>query len=323
MDSLTKDIDIANSGSKDIDTMDHGTKNVDSMDHGTKISLAERMKGYEKTESVPGYQSFIVRTDGNCFSKYTKGFPEPFDIGFSRAMIKTANALISHFNAKTGFVCSDEITLIFDKMCTESEYHEIIKTKSIIPSHIYSGRHNKIESLVASKCSVLFNKFMMEETTPDVKYNAITLQKIRKCDAIFDARIIPIPVGSEIEIVNNIIWRSSYDCYRNTVSAYCRHVVGNKQTVKKNCKEMVQLMKDHGFDFSTMVPKRYKYGVLCKKILVKLVNPQGEEYIRGKEYNFTTNLMEQDRVKTLDLFFEKYYEQKIESEPVDLTNLAH
>ncbi len=45
----------------------------------------------------------------------------------------------------------------------EVEVDDIINSKSIIPSHIYSGRHNNIESIVLSKCTVLFNKLMMTQ----------------------------------------------------------------------------------------------------------------------------------------------------------------
>lgn len=285
----------------------------DYIDAGTKISLGDRMKSYEKTDMVPAYQSFIVRADGNSFSKYTKGFPKPFDAGFSRAMIRTANGVMNHFNARTVFVCSDEITVIFHAVCTKSEYDDLLKSdEKNLPTHIFAGRHNKIESLVASKCSVLFNKFMLQESKEST-YSDKTIEKIKKCDAIFDARMVPIPIGSEIEIVNNIIWRSCYDCYRNTVSAYGRHYLGQKECHNKNCREMIVMMKEKGFDFDTQVNLCYKFGTLCKKILITLTNDKNEQYIRSKDYNFCCNLIKEDRLKTLELFFDKYFYDKIKS----------
>ena len=112
---------------------------------------------------------------------------------------------------------------------------------------------------------------------------------------------------------NNIIWRSSYDCYRNTVSAYGRYILGQKACMGKNCRMMIQTMKDEGFDFHAQVPVQYKYGVLCKKKLVKLKTDNGEEYERSRDCNFSTNLITQNRTKTLELFFEKYYCDLIEN----------
>lgn len=286
------------------------------MHAGTKFDLAERMKSYEKTDAVAPFQAFMVRADGNCFSTYTCGFPKPFDAGFNRAMIKTANGVMNHFNARTVFVCSDEITLIFNAVVTKDDYDKLLNSSDSKPQlHIHAGRHNKIESLVSAKCSVLFNKYMLEEihkTTTNI-YNENTIQKVKKGDAIFDARIIPIPLGSEIEIVNNIIWRSSYDCYRNTVSSYGRYILGHKACLNKNCNEMIKMMKDNkGFDFDTEVSIHYKFGVMCKKVQIKMKNEKGEEYTRTKDYNFSSNLIKQDRGKTLELFFEKYYSNKIE-----------
>jgi tRNA(His) 5'-end guanylyltransferase len=310
----------------------------DDLDVGTKISLGDRMKSYEQTELVPPYQAFIVRADGNSFSTLTSGFPKPFDTGFNRAMVRTANGVMNHFNAKTVFVCSDEITLIFGPVCGKREYYELTDAKEKnLPTHIYSGRHNKIASLVASKCSVLFNKFMFEEfknktdcnnddaeisDTPTFRknntYSVSATTRIEHCDAIFDARIIPIPDGLEIEIVNNIIWRSNYDCYRNTVSSYGRYVLGQKACKNKNCKEMIKMMMDKGVDFNSTVPIWNKFGVLCKKITVEFTNDTGEKYTRSRDYNFCTDLITQDRSKTLELFFDKYFSEKIDSTPYSL-----
>lgn len=282
------------------------------------ISLGDRMKEYEKTDRVPPYQSFIIRADGHSFSKYTSGFPKPFDAGFCRTMVKTANSAMLEFKAMTAFVCSDEITLLFSPECTKEEYEKHMDLSKNIPTHIFSGRHNKIETLVSSKCSVMFNKFMLEEAINCSMYDKKTFEKISSCEATFDARMIPIPVGCEIEAVNNIIWRSSYDCYRNTISAYGRHILGHKICFGKNCNQMIEMMKEKNFDHVVDIPMWYKYGILCKKILVTLKTTIGEEYIRTKMYNFTTNLLEQDRDKTLELFFAKYFEDLIGSDKYDL-----
>jgi len=278
-------------------------------------TLGERMKTFECTEQVEPYQAFIVRADGNRFSKYTKGLQKPFDEAFQRAMVKTANGLMDHFSCATIFVCSDEISLVFSPVCSqeESEANQASNNKQ---THIYSGRHNKIETLVSSKASVLFNKFMLEEVrlkraeNPGV-YAKTFLDRVESQDAIFDARLIPFPLGSEFEIVNNLIWRSCYDCHRNTVASYGRHVLGTKACQNKKSYQMIQLMKsEKDFDFDE-VPMAYKFGVFGKKALHVLANEQGESYTRHKHFNFCTNLVKEDRDRTLDLFMKKDFEEEL------------
>ena len=252
------------------------------------ISLGNRMKSYEDTRRVPETQCFLIRADGNCFSKYTKGLRAPFDDVFSRAMIKTANGVLKHFTASTVFVCSDEITLVFKK-CYEKDYPDD-KKKS---THIYSGRYEKLITLVAGKCSVLFNKFMLEEvmlvqnSNSVVKYLDNFILKIQSANAIFDARMIPIEDGKEVEIINNLIWRSCYDCYRNSVSTYSRHIIGKSNSLKKNSNQMILLMElemnknsnpgdmiknKWSWNDEKNIPMYHKYGCFGKSILVEMTN---------------------------------------------------
>jgi len=281
-------------------------------------TLGDRMKAMEKTARVPPYQSFIVRADGNRFSKYTQGLKKPFDVVFLRAMTRAANGLLEHFKPMSVFVCSDEISLVFGPVCTEEEFQamELSENKNI-PGHIFSGRYNKIETLVSSKAAVLFNNCMVEELKNKVaeepdRYTDRFIERVESRDAIFDARLIPIPLGAEFEIVNNLIWRSCYDCYRNTVAAYARHVLGKKLCNNKNGPQMIALMKENGFDFAADVSTAEKYGVFCKKIVRTFVNEKGEDYERYRVLNFCMNMNEQeDKSKCLQLLMNKYFEGEL------------
>jgi len=42
------------------------------------LSLGDRMKSYENDIKIPSYLPFIVRFDGKCFSKFTKGLKKTF-----------------------------------------------------------------------------------------------------------------------------------------------------------------------------------------------------------------------------------------------------
>ena len=269
--------------------------------------LGERMKNLESKEKVLPYQALLLRADGNGFSRYTAGFPKPFDPRFQRAIVRTGNELLLQLNSTIVFMCSDEISIVFPPVCTKEEYDTLILSGATnIPSHLYSGRREKFVSLVASKCSVIFNRFMWEEAKNAPCYSDTVRERIESSSAIFDARLIVIPHGAEVEIVNNLIWRSTLDCYRNTTSAYARHILGQKACLNKNSTEMIEMMMKRGFDYVNDVPISYKYGVLGKKILVTMSNEKGT-FVRSRVHNFSANLIQQNISTTLDLFFCKYF----------------
>jgi tRNA(His) guanylyltransferase len=276
-----------------------------------KLSLGQRMKKLEiDSNRIPPYQSYIVRADGHSFSKYTNGFKKPFDQLFINAILRTSNHLLEIYSGSTIAYCSsDEISIIIPRICTKEEYDQLVKSGEQLPTHYASGRVTKIETFIAAKCSVIFNKYINEEIESVMsEYKQNIIDKIVSSEATFDARIILIPIGLEIELVNNIIWRSNYDCLRNTISAYGRYKLGHKKTLSKNGEEQIQLMKEIDFDFATMVPDYIKYGILSKKIQITMNDESGKEYIRTKIYNFSSNLITEDKQNVLDLFLSKYFE---------------
>lgn len=60
------------------------------------MNLGDRMKFYEKSSrsyinpNIP----IIVRLDGHCFSKFTKGLEKPFDKWLHEVMVETTTHLI-------------------------------------------------------------------------------------------------------------------------------------------------------------------------------------------------------------------------------------
>ena len=275
-----------------------------------KLSLKERMKSLEiESRQIQPYESFIIRADGKSFSSYTKGLKEPFDTNFINAIVHTSNSLLSEFNGATiSYCCSDEISIIVPRICSIEEYNNLVALNKQLPTHYAGGRQSKIITLVAARCSVIFNKYINEEIKNNLnEYTEKTINKIRKSEAIFDARIVIIPIDSEIELVNNIIWRSNYDCLTNTISTYGRYKLGNKLIQNKNGAEQIQMMKDNNFDFNTVVPNYIKYGILSKKILINIIDESGDKYIRSKIMNFSSNIMIENKIDVLKLFLSKYY----------------
>jgi tRNA(His) 5'-end guanylyltransferase len=277
----------------------------DSKEDVEKISLATRMKMYEKKSIILPYESFVVRVDGKCFKTFTEFFKKPFDKNFYDAMYLTAVDLLNEFKTTTVFFCSDEITLVFPALCTKEQYEEDPKRFY----HDHSGIRSKYTSLVTALCSVSFNVHIKETINRNKEhYSDQFVNKINLSMPIFDARVIQFPYGSEFEVLNNLIWRSSYDCYRNCVSAYARSIFGHDKIKNKKSDAMIQMMKEQaGFDWDTEVPEYYKYGRIVKKQQYQATNEEGKSYTRHRVVDFTKNFLKENFQESLNMILSKYY----------------
>lgn len=161
-------------------------------DERTIDELGNRMKNYENTTESKIDQKLpvIARIDGHRFSKFTKGFKRPFDERLHEAMRLTTEDLVQQFNACLGYTESDEITLIF------SEYD-----KDKRQEFIFSGRVQKLASLLASYASVRFNFHLMKQ---DFSGEPNLMLKVSQMIAHFDARVFNVP--NKEEALNNLIW---------------------------------------------------------------------------------------------------------------------
>ncbi len=233
-----------------------------------KMSLGERMKTFEKEEYISPQSAWMLRMDGKTFSSFTSKFKKPFDERFTRAMVRTLNQLMEHFNPSCGFCCSDEITLVFPP-----NYGKMTE-------HYFNGRKNKISTLSAGKCSAYFLLNIIAEMHDDKKM----IEYIIKQAPCFDSRLMEIPQDKLYEVCNNLRWRSLYDCRRNTISTYGRYILGTKVTQNKNGEEMIKMMKEKDFDFDML--ETYKvYGVYAKKKEMPYTNEHGS-FKRNEIFNF-------------------------------------
>ena len=220
---------------------------MDDSKETSQMTLGTRMKLYEHDEYILPYMSYMIRLDGKNFSKFTQGFHSPFDKHFTDAMVYAMNDLVEFTHASTGFCCSDEITLVFPPLCTKEEYDSDNKYKC----HLYGGRTMKLNTILSSRCSVVFNniikKIFLNLPPNDIfSYSPQFLNKIKECICLFDARTIYIPYEKEYECINNLLWRSVYDCHRNSVSTYARHYLGKTKCNKKNSMEMIDMFRETG-----------------------------------------------------------------------------
>lgn len=122
------------------------------------MELGDRIKIYEKEneKNILPYHNFILRLDGKNFSKFTNGLKKPFDKNFTDAMVLTMNDLVNKLKPKTGYTHSDEITLIFSKVCTKEEY-ENEENKSV---HIYNGRYDKTVEINGNQKTTRRSRFV-------------------------------------------------------------------------------------------------------------------------------------------------------------------
>ena len=235
------------------------------------LSLGARMKQYEElnVSYVNPTQYYIIRLDGRSFSHFTRLLTRPFDERFTKVMISTMNALLLEFNPATVYNHSDEITLIFDR----AQPAVANTSADIVREHLFGGRIFKILTILASKTSVLFNKFAQEMGLPTDEL------------PVFDARIIVFDENLRHEILNHMIWRSNYDCQRNCISTYARHFYSHKEISGLNQASMCQLLADKGIT----IPTHLRYGVYGKKIQVEKIptaNDTGVVCLRREAQNY-------------------------------------
>lgn len=278
------------------------------------LKLGDRIKQYENFIDykliIKPTDSYVVRLDGRCFSKFTKKFYKPFDIVFIKTMCLTMRDLVKEFDAQTGYTHSDEITLIFCAKCTEEEKKELEETKKDdkIQQHMFRGRIQKILSLISSYCSVRFN-YNLNNLIKTIKtnYDSKFVELIGSYSQMFDGRIMIFNQELKYEILNHQIWRSILDCERNAISTYAHTFFGPKKILNKSGKEMIQIMKqEKNFDWNdlTQVPIFIKHGIYCKKNLIEK-EVDGQKILRS-EYifkQFKINFSESN----LNLLLSKYW----------------
>lgn len=276
------------------------------------VSLGERMKTFETDidHGVPPYHSFIVRIDGKNFSKFTKNFKKPYDPRFQELMNQTAEALLDYFQPSTCYVQSDEISLVFPKLHTKSEYDSL--EPSFRKNHLFNGRILKLTSLIASQASVKFNQFLnliIVSQVVDIHGPTSDDLTIKGPLPIFDARIMQFSESEEHEIVNNLIWRSEIDSHRNCALNYGVYRLGHKTIHGKNVKQIIEMLRTVGLDWENDVPDSLKFGVFVKKTL----RPNEAGYIRSYPVRFTARLtkLHTDRCDTLKMLMDKHYVSEI------------
>ena len=139
-----------------IKTGTYNKSNIAVVEKSNTESIGDRITNYATSVNyiIPKEEYLICRIDGHHFSAFTKGFDKPFDEALSNAMVATTRDLHNRFNCYTSFTQSDEIALFIPALKdSKDNYIE----------HQFSGRTDKINSLVAAFTTMSFNKHLASE----------------------------------------------------------------------------------------------------------------------------------------------------------------
>lgn len=228
---------------------------------GNDIETRMKQNEAEWSKIIDKDKAFIIRLDGKKFSPFTskllknRNEKSTYDKNFCDSMVKTMNNLVEEYNCATGYTHSDEITLIFPK-CLENQ------------THIFSGKQQKLVSILASYCSTRF--YINFKNAINNKKNEYNQEFLNYLDdefvPVFDARLL---VFSELnEIVDHMYWRSVLDCYRNCIQSYSYKNLSKNEYDNKSLKEMLSSLISRNIIKSVDdIPFYYKHGVYAKKIL--------------------------------------------------------
>jgi len=256
------------------------------------------MKGYEASASTVSKLDpklpFLARIDGHKFSSFTRGFKRPFDQRIHMATSKTTEDLVVQFGAYLGYTQSDEITLLFPA-CKEKQ------------SLLFDGKVQKLASLMASYASVRFTYHMLQsQWDPSEKK---IKERVESFHAHFDGRVFNVP--NRAEALNNLIWRSSFDCRRNSVFALAQSLYPAQQLMNLGTTSLIEKMKkEKNVDWEDQ-PPAFKYGSFVKK---EIYEKEGEDYKTKEKRTFTrTKVVTKSfklgghNEKNVDMIFSKYW----------------
>ena len=222
-------------------------------------SIKDSMKIYENRpihETIPENRPFIVRLNGNSFTKmniYVNSDTSIQEINksYNLAIINTARSLLNDimFKPRFVYVVDDEIVLLFHK------------------ADIFNRSVQKYLTLLSSKATNYFrNSFADYMPRSKIeKYSDETIANMKAHMPVFSGRIVYFPADKTYELVNYFIWRANQ---RNPIQEYTRTIVGKSLIQKKKNSKLTEIVEDYANDnIDTVIPDYTKYGVFMKRAL--------------------------------------------------------
>jgi tRNA(His) guanylyltransferase len=189
-------------------------------------SLGDRMKEYEEVTKLRLVRRMpaILRLDGRAFHTLTRGMEKPFDDNFIGSMRLTALEMIQKTQtAVLAYIQSDEISILlkdYTKLETEA---------------YFGGQVQKIVSVSAAMCSVIFNKWLK------LNFRDVTFDP-----QVFDARIFNIP---KEDVCNYFIWRQK-DASRNSINMLGQAHFSHKELQGKSQNDVLDMLHAKGINWN-------------------------------------------------------------------------
>lgn len=210
--------------------------------------LGDRMKELEMAEAgrkaLPGIP-LIVRLDGRAFHTLTRKMRRPYDVAFMEAMKQTTQFLVAEFRPIVGYTQSDEITLVFRN-----------------PENLFSGRFQKLTSVLAGFASAVFARHHLVNSTVDKENCPGWPTDTVEC---FDARAWQVP---DLETALDVlIWRED-DATKNSVAMLAQAHYSHKELHGKGRADQLDMLKAKGINWNKE-PTHFKRGVYVKHRTVR------------------------------------------------------
>lgn len=233
---------------------------------GDKLSANEKNCPY----IINPNKYFTIRLDGKNFSsvisklKQLLIFEQGYSIKFENIMKTIAQKVCTYVSRVLYvFTQSDEITILINKV--------VQPNTDTIQSHDFSGRRDKLMTLICSYVTQVFNIEVIKlcMNMPNMTDNINLLPTI-----VFDARIGTY--DTLLDAFELILWRA-YDCSTNGLSSavYFNSFNGitKKEQAKMNSNQKLQLLEHNNM---LPLPNHQAYGTLLKRsiIAVEVVDKQ-------------------------------------------------
>jgi tRNA(His) 5'-end guanylyltransferase len=166
-------------------------------------------------------------------------------------LVDACHLFFTNLRPETIYVCSDEISLVF-------------RERDSLANVPFSGRVQKLASVASSQYTIEFHKKMVQ-SLPFYESHA-NYEKIHKTitqGVCFDARVFS--VDDHDAILENILWRSRYDCVRNSKNSLGQTIFRQKDLMGVNSDQVViKLREEKGIDWN-LQPSEYKFGSFLKR----------------------------------------------------------
>ncbi|KAI9365468.1 tRNAHis guanylyltransferase-domain-containing protein [Zopfochytrium polystomum] len=312
--------------------------------------VGARLKSFESTieTSIPPEKPFVIRLDGVAFSTFTEGLRKPFDDRLKTAMVNVTVDLLNKFVPSMAYHHSDEISLVFlaadpplkgarddsGKLLGEdpsAQSNAVAsdelglkrqkKLESKAKTHPYSGRVQKLSSVTAAYATARLNHHLRSFDWADL--SSRTQERMTAGEAYFDGRVVAVPdLAAAAECV---LWRSSFDGFRNAISSIAQARFSSKQLHGKNVPRMIEMLATEGLNIWDLYTEKYLFGTWVKKEVYEvhgyvvpklgkvLDQPITRRRVRTGSFNWA-NYSEEDRIRFMA---SKYWPSDENSPPKD------